>query len=612
MTERAKTDYFKKYDYASLILQLGEEPEYPASIAKDAYYGFYLLAKSVGKIIRVAVGSNAADELAHQRVHIDLASHYLEAASVDNKKVFSRRKPLSVFLAEHLLDFLSDASDSWEQEKALPFVEKMNELVITIEKCKSSKNSLRSLDIYIARQWCRLLRVFTFLRVHRSLLPRDYMFERDLGICRKRGISKEAIYIIGFRIRFYRFLDEKRPGKLILLAEEWETYCQSSASNLDSFDYEYQVLALLDTDAHFKIGLEWVTLLEHRHPTNTTFKKWHVRFLRHSGAYRKALQIVDEMLIHDPKDHELHYVASNLHFLLGNYLAAKQAGKEAVRLGAEDPASHLALAYANLYFGNYEKCLESFQNVIRIDKYSVDAYRGMAKAQVMLGFPFDSMKNLRKAVKLDSEDADLYHDLADVYFMCGYLDECRACCNKCLKLDPECAGAYVLLGMLEIRINREGKAGRWLNRALEIEPTNPIALNELAYIHHLSGDDDKSLRLLEKALEIAPDFPDVLCSMGIVYYYRSEFDNAMEYLERALELDPFHTGALVGKGNLFLAQSEAETALVWFDKALMLEQDNEEAIQGKISAFRAMGLEQEAFEWMQKSSEFSPDSEDDV
>lgn len=612
MTDREKTDYFKKYDYASLILQLDEEPEYPAAFPKDAYYGFYLLAKSVGKIIRVAVGADAADELAHQRVHIDLASHYLETGSEDAKRAFLQKKPLTVFLAEHLLEFLSDASDTWERERALTFVEKMNELVFTIEKSRPSKNALRSLDIYIAKQWCRLLRIFTFLRIPRSLLPREYMFERDMAICQKRGLSKEAIYIIGFRIRFYRYLDEKRPGKLILLAEEWETYCQSNATHLQPFEYEYQVLTLLDSDIHFKIGLEWVTLLEHRHPTNTTFKKWNVRFLRHSGEYRKALQIVEEMLLQDSNDHELHYVESNLYFLLGNYPAAKRAGKEAVRLGPEDPASHLALAYANLYFGNFEKCLESFQCVIRLDKTSVDAYRGMAKAQVMLGFPFDSMKNLRKAVKLDEEDADLFHDLADVYFMCGYLDECRACCNKCLELDPECAGAYVLLGMLEIRINKEGKAGKWLTRALEIEPTNPIALNELAYIHHLSGDDEQSLELLEKALDIAPDFPDVLCSLGIVYYYKSEFEKAMEFLARSLELDPFHTGALVGMGNLHLAQSEAETALVWFDKALMLESDNEEAIQGKISAFRAMGLEQEAFEWMQKSTEYGVDSDDDI
>ena len=611
MTDSEKMQYFKNYDYASLILQMEEEPDFPVAFPKDAYYGFYLLAKSVGRIIRVAVGTNVDDEMTQQRELIDVASFYIETGSDDAKKTFSHNKPLTVHLAEQLLAFLSDGSDSWEKEEALSFIEKMNDLVSTVEKYRSSKSTLRSLDIFLARQWCRLLRVFTFLRVPRILIPHEYLFERDLAVCEKRGISKEAIYIIGFRIRFYRYLDDKRPGKMILLAEEWEMYSQSTSTNLQPFEYEYQVLALLDSDAHYKIGLEWVTLLEHRHPENIGFQKWHIRFLRHSGDYKEALQIVEDLLIQEPDDHEIYYLASNLHFLRGDYLEAKHAGKEAVRLGADDPASHLALAYANLYFGNYEKCLVSFQNAIKLDNTSVDAYRGMAKAQVMLGFPFDSMKNLRKAVKLDSEDADLYHDLADVYFMCGYLDECRKSCQICLKLDPECAGAYVLLGMLEIRINHEGKAGKWLTRALEIEPTNPIALNELAYIHHLSGDDDQSLYLLEKALAIAPDFPDVLCSLGIVYYYKSEFEKAMDYLDRALSLDPFHTGALVGKGNLYLAQSEAEEALVWYDKSLMLEPDYEEAIQGKISAFRAMGLEQEAFEWMQKSSEYGLDSEED-
>jgi len=607
MPNNENAEFVKNLDFASLILQLENAPSYPKSFAKDAYYGFYLLGKSAGSILHASVGKAPFSEVSRQRAHVDLALQYILTKTDSGSAVFNGRMPLAYTVVEAFLEFVETCENHWDEDRCKVFCDKVNALVTNIERSRRSQDTLRSTDIFLARQWCRLLRLYSFLRIPREYLPKDYSFERDLTICERRGIGKEPLSVIRFRVRFYRLMDDRALGKLLLLAEEWELFCKGNLSHMDPFEYEIQVLSMLDSDELYKIGLEWVTLLEHRHPSHYPFRKWHARFLRRSGDFDASLQMINTLMEETPTDHELCYLASNLHFLIGNFDDAKRMGETAIRLNPDDPSSHLAMAFALLYAGEYQESLTSFSRAHTLDDNHVDTLRGMAKAKLMLGYAIDSLKDLRHAVRIEPEDAELFYDLADVYFTCGYLEDCVKNCDKCLALDPEFAPAYVLLGSVEIRLNHDEKAQKFLAKALELEPLNPIAMNEMAYLYHLNGNDDDALTLLEKALDVAPDFPDVMCSIATVHYFRSEFDTALEYFDRTLTLDPGHRGALVGKGNLFLARTDADEALLWFDQALALSAYDEDAIYGRIDALRALGLEHEAFEEMERAAQMGFD-----
>ncbi len=607
MSNKETADYVKNLDFASLILQLENAPSYPMNFAKDAYYGFYLLGKSAGSILHASVGKSPFTEITLQRAHVELALQYILSSTETQAGVFRGKLPLTYTVVEAFLEFVETCENHWDQTQCKLFCDKVNDLVTNIERTRQSQDTLRSTDIFLARQWCRLLRLYSFLRIPHEYLPKDYSFERDLTICERRGIRKEPLAIIRFRVRFYRLTDERALGKLLLLAEEWELFCKDNATNMDPFEYELQVLSILDSDDLYKIGLEWVTLLEHRHPSHYPFRKWHARLLRRSGDFEAALQMILSLMEEAPTDHELFYLASNLQFLLGDFDDARRMGETAIRLNPDDPSSHLAMAFALLYAGAYQESLTSFTRAHLLDENHVDTLRGMAKAKLMLGYAIDAMKDLRQAVRIEPEDAELFYDLADVYFTCGYLEDCVKNCDKCLSLDPEFAPAYVLLGSVEIRLNHDDKAQKFLTKALELEPANPIAMNEMAYLYHLSGNDDDALVLLEKALEVAPDFPDVMCSIATVHYFRSEFETALDYFDRTLALDPAHRGALVGKGNLYLARTDADEALLWFDRALALSSFDEDAIYGRIDALRALGLEQDAFDEMERAAQMGFD-----
>lgn len=617
MTEKEQYEQMKNFDYSSLIFRKDDAPAYPLDSAKNAYYGFFLLARSAGNRLSHSDLDDSKQSAVSEKQLSEMALSYLESDCQHNRRnTFLRAKPYSYQIVSALHDFLDAQADfsinneNKTNEMRL-FAERINSLIKRIENARSSDNLLRSLDIQIARRWCRILRIYCFLHMSEEFLPANYSYERDLHICTKRGLSKAEIHWIDFRVRFQRFQKQDKVGKLILLAEEWEMLCVSSEIDGDPFEYEIMVLSLLDSDAYCKIGLEWVAMLIMRCPDNLEFSKWKARFLRHEGRYKKALEICYRLKKINPDDFEIHCLESNLYFLDGKYKAAQRSALLGVSAGPKEPVAHMTLAFAYLYDGIYDEAIESFDKALSFDSNLIDAYRGKSKALVMDGQAYEAMECLTAVSRLSPDDSEIFHDLADVYFMCGYLEECRKYCRKCLSIDPECAGAYVLLGMLEIRKNHEDHAGKWLKRALEIEPLNPIALNELAFVQHMNGNDDECLILLQKAIEIAPDFPDVLCSMGVVLYYQSNFDEAMEYFDKTLSLDPAHAGALIGKGNLYLAQSDAEEALAWYDKALLYDPEYPEALHGKVSAYRALGLEQEAFEWMQKANDMGIDQDED-
>jgi len=599
------------FDYSSLIFHEDDAPVYPAESPKNAYYGFFLLARSAGSLLSKSVPENKSVDAAEEKQLTELALSYLESdCQTNHKSTFLRKKPYSYQLVCMLRDFLDVKTSSLPDTDYASFAERINTLIKHIEDARTSDNPVRSLDIQIAKRWCRILRIYCFLRMPVNFVPKKYSYERDLHVCAKRGLSREEMYWIDFRVRFHRFQKQDKVGKLILLAEEWEMLCVGHAITGNPNDYELQVLSLLDSDTFYKIGLEWVAMLVMRCPENDQFRKWEARYLRRDGRYKDALKICATLIERNKTDYELYCLQSNIYFLEGKYKHAQRSGQSAAALNENEPVVHMTLAYAYLYDGIYDKAIDSFDKALVLDTSLIDAYRGKSKSLIMDGQAYEAMECLITVSRISPEDSEIFHDLADVYFMCGYLDECRKYCRKCLAIDPECAGAYVLLGMLEIRRNHEDHAGKWLNRALEIEPRNPIALNELAFVQHMSGNDDECLRLLQKAIDIAPDFPDVLCSMGVVYYYQSEFDEALDYFDRTLDLEPTHVGALIGKGNLFLAQSDAEEALIWYDRALRFDPEYPEAIHGKVSAYRALGLEQEAFEWMQKANDMGIDPEE--
>ncbi|MBN1891708.1 MAG: tetratricopeptide repeat protein [Clostridiales bacterium] len=593
-----------EYDYDSIIFDNRVRYEYPDLLVSTVYYGFYLVARRVGEIISE---DRYWESVKNSRTIIDDDTIFdaFRIEKIDNIRSSDKsvRIPLTLQLFFLLEEFISlrdgDKFENYEES----LVKKINDMVHKIESRRLPEDPFRKLDIILARKWCRVFRLYTFLQMSPHLVRSRFSVPRDLRISKKRGIAPEYLIRIEYRVRFYQSLDRKLAGKIILLSEEWENKCMTGEIDGDPYTYELIALSYFDTDEEYKTGYEWLALLLGRHPDHTEFVKWKARYLRRAGKYDEAHAVCNHLLETNPTDFETHCFQSNLFYMQEKY---KEAQKSALIATSCDEASvlgHTALAFSCLNDLKYEEAVSSFNRALEIDPDSIDALRGKSKALVMIGEGYDAMHCLVRAARVEPPNAELFRELADVYFMAGYVNECRRYCRKCLSLDPHSSAAFVLLGMLEIREDNIEDAVKWLSRSLTIDPMNPIALNELAYVEHINGNDDECLKLLEKALDIAPDFADVVCSMGVVYYYKGDYESANALLDRALELDPMHVGAMVTKGNALLSQSVPEDALTWYERALEVEENFSDAIRGKIDALRALGLEDEATEWIIKEGD---------
>ena len=597
MNEREQFIYLKSYDFASLIFSPQSAEEWPSFLPKDGYYGFFLLAKYSG--ILLSFRFNTSGMKKQYARYPELALSYLESGSFFSaKNSFSKNAPFTYQMILSLKEVLFS-----ENKESTAFMQGLDILLTQIEKAKSSKDHLRSMDIFLAKKWSPVLRIALRLLTTASRDIALLDFQGDLTLARKRGIPQPYTLWLDATIQFRELTGKKDTGKVILLAEAWEGKCKIFPSYYNPHEFELLTLEYLYENKEFTIALEWLENLRLRDPENLLFIKWEIRFLRENFAFERARMLCKDMISLYPQDDELYCFLSNLSFLQGEYDDAREEGQNAVVLGSENPSNHVALAYAALYQDDLEVAISAFSTAITLDENNIDAYRGKAKALFFTGDIFPAITCLRSIFRKHPQSADLCYDLADMYFSCGYFKEAKRISFQCLRMDTSYLSAYILLGMLESRKENDEEAVQWFEKALSLEPDNPVVLNELAYIQHLNGNDDACMELLEKAVQEAPDFPDAICSLGIVYFYQSQFEEALKYFDRALALDPFHLGALVGKGNLYLSQSEPKEALIWFDRALEEDSFFPEALYGKVSAYRALGLEQEAFEWLEKIHE---------
>src|SRR5665648_22716 len=160
MTEFEQFALLKEYDFASMILQNSGEHNIPSTFEKNAYYGFFLLAKYVGILLSHANHTDDSISVLLLEQRSELARSYLESnANLSNKNPFVRAKPYTVQLVSLLEDFLVFQSSHDLDADYASIADNLHMLIKRIEASRASENLLRSLDIILARRWCRILRL---------------------------------------------------------------------------------------------------------------------------------------------------------------------------------------------------------------------------------------------------------------------------------------------------------------------------------------------------------------------------------------------------------------------------------------------------------------------
>lgn len=118
------------------------------------------------------------------------------------------------------------------------------------------------------------------------------------------------------------------------------------------------------------------------------------------------------------------------------------------------------------------------------------------------------------------------------------------CCREMIRRFPEGSRPYWILGLENFQAGNRLEAVKYLSRYLEIPNNNPFISSdkEKVLTYHLLGkaslDPDTAISYLKKALVFGPGFAELYLDLSRNYIAKKDFVPALDYARKAAVLDP--------------------------------------------------------------------------
>ena len=239
---------------------------------------------------------------------------------------------------------------------------------------------------------------------------------------------------------------------------------------------------------------------------------------------------------------------------------ALEAGLNALKLDANQPATRVAVAVAYQVMGQYDAAIDQLKRALEVQPSNDDAHRTYGAVLSMQGKPDEALAELQQAVAFRPHRWINQNELARLYYQQRRLNDAIA--------------AY--------------------ERALEILPNDPRTYLSLGAMYLETGDAARSLEFFEKANALAPTGLAFL-NMGTAYYRMGRFDDAVSaYTEATKFADAAKSPVLHGDiGDTYLRLNRAADAKRAFTTARALALDllrvNEKDVRNlsRVAAFEA-------------------------
>lgn len=249
------------------------------------------------------------------------------------------------------------------------------------------------------------------------------------------------------------------------------------------------------------------------------------RFLLRHGRLERAEEVLEEVLVRQPRQREALSALANLRLRRQNWLGAQEVAETIRKLGDEEGASDQILAAALTGQKKYE---ESIQVLQAAHAASPTAVQPMVQ-------------------------------LVRTYVRAGKLDEATSFVNNILDASPDNAQAHVLLGSLHLASDRRDEAIASFERAIEKGPGDIAGYGALAALHMRENRLKDAEQVLRQGLKKQPQNLLLRLTLAGLLERTEQFDVAIKEYERMLELRP---GSPVLTNNLasLLAEHRSDAA----------------------------------------------------
>ncbi len=277
------------------------------------------------------------------------------------------------------------------------------------------------------------------------------------------------------------------------------------------------------------------------------------------GLYRKAAEVLEELLREDPEMEEAISQAARINENAGNYERAIELYKEILRRRPKDLSALIGIGSTYFRMGDYKKALQTLNLIIEIDPKFAVAYslKAMVYYKERKYGLFE--KYLKKAMEI-KPDLDHIHYLRGLNYLrlfsmtrdYSYVGKAK---EEFLKVERKNIRGYVdlhfNLGVIFEREGNLGKAEEEYRREMKFFPANPKPYVNLALLLAKEGDLPEAIHVLLIGEKLAP-VSQTYYLISFYYMRLGNFAAARKWLLKGLEKYPGDQRLRTLKGRLGL------------------------------------------------------------
>ncbi len=159
--------------------------------------------------------------------------------------------------------------------------------------------------------------------------------------------------------------------------------------------------------------------------------------------------------------------------------------------------------------GQYKEAIKHYQKVLSIEPKYLSAHKNIADAFLNLNLLTDALKHLVIVCRLDNEDPNPYINAGGIFAMQGDLD----------------------------------KAIVYLQKAFKLQPDNFRTTNNIANVYLSLNELQQAVKYYRLALKLKPDDAGIHSNLGVCFQKLGLTSEAIKEFKAALSIDPNHQSA---------------------------------------------------------------------
>ena len=203
------------------------------------------------------------------------------------------------------------------------------------------------------------------------------------------------------------------------------------------------------------------------------------------GRYAEAENCCRELLARGPDPHVLHMLAL-IRADAGAPAEALELLQQALGLGVQHPAIHLAHGRVLLHLDRAAEALASLEASLRLDDRQPEVVALMGKALVAVGRHREARALLDSALALQPDEAHLREASGVACLAMGRYEEAARDLERALAADPERTESYAMLAAIHEQLNRHDQSQRLVDAGLARRPEQPSLLFLAARVQRAS------------------------------------------------------------------------------------------------------------------------------